>query len=93
MKTIYDWLCELPEPLNEMAINEHLSQDDEFYVYWDLQPISLSIALANAFYWQGAEMGHDFWERVYEELVYLSRLSIHGNPTNNKVENLEWIER
>lgn len=68
MKTIYDWLCELPEPLNEMAINECLAQDMTVAF---TPKSSLSGALWSGFVWCKTIMKGDFWRAVAINAEYI----------------------
>lgn len=71
MKTIKDWLQELPEDIKEKALlnysTEDPSKEDDNY---DL----MSEALFCAFVWSGTPEGHDFWENLYHSYVRLEKV-------------------
>lgn len=67
MKTIRDWLEELPEPYKTQAIdnapeNNLKCQDD-----------SLHEALAGAFFWSYTKEGYDYWDNLYTKLKHENR--------------------
>jgi len=67
MKTALQWLSELPEPYNQLAINNVASYRDGAKMNYEYPAMSDSI---NAFEWSSAPEGHDFWNTIYE---YYSR--------------------
>lgn len=64
MKTIKEWLEELPEPYRSQALkNVHkhlLTAKDE----------SLSEALNGAFTWKNTPQGHDYWMDLRDKLKH-----------------------
>lgn len=68
MKTIREWLEELPEPYRSQAL-------ENFDNYWtkeeqdDLSKrISLSFAVLSAFAWDESKQGGDYWNKLYDTL-------------------------
>lgn len=70
-KTRRDWLMELPEPINIMAVEnckkENKRRLNEIYCK------NTSNALLLAFTWACTEEGEDFWNGVYLELRRLRK--------------------
>lgn len=62
MKTIKDWLEELPEGIKEKALLNYKAspQNKEKEVVG-----SLSAAISGAFVWIDTPEGHEFWENLY----------------------------
>lgn len=62
MKTIEEWLNELPEPERALALfnlnpkKQQIKTDD------------LSIALDHAFDWDGTPEGYHYWDEIYERV-------------------------
>lgn len=67
MKTIKEWLEELPEPYRTQAL--------ELYdTYWgdkDVpKTVSLPEALRGAFVWGNTTQGYEYWSSLYKKLQY-----------------------
>lgn len=59
MKTIYEWIQELPEPHRSRAM-KYEEKD------WGCQKKSIKDAILCAFVWDKADEGHYYWELVLE---------------------------
>ena len=62
MKTIKEWLEELPEPYRKKSINNTPKKVLEVYKQ------SLEKALLASFVWNNSKEGHDYWVFVFESL-------------------------
>lgn len=64
MKTIKEWLNELPESIRREAFNnepKHIST-----VVWETPSTSMYDAIMGAFVWKDTLQGHDYWARIAE---------------------------
>lgn len=62
MKTIKEWLEELPEPYRTQSINNTPKKVLEVYKQ------SLEKALLASFVWKNSKEGHGYWVFVFESL-------------------------
>ncbi|MFA5934935.1 MAG: hypothetical protein WC827_03570 [Candidatus Paceibacterota bacterium] len=74
MKTIKDWLQELPEGTKEKALLNYSTENqeketDNYYL--------MSEVLFCAFVWQDTPEGHAFWEQLYHSYVGLEKRFIN----------------
>lgn len=63
MKTIKEWLNELPEPYR----SEALANVDPTYIDYKEETGSLAEALFHAFSWDASAQGHDYWQILCTE--------------------------
>ena len=64
IKTIKQWLEELPEPYRTQALENY--QD---FFYQDEEPINyISDAINWAFRWESSKEGYDYWFNFWEKL-------------------------
>lgn len=62
MKTIREWLEELPEPYRTQAL------ENTPELYEDLYAPSLKYAIEHAFYWVESEQGMNYWDDFVDTL-------------------------
>ena len=62
MKTIKEWLNDLPEEVREKALRN--ARKDSL----DVKRISFKKALAGAFIWYKSPEGHKYWNEIYLSL-------------------------
>lgn len=67
MKTIPKWYEELPEPYNIMALNN--LEERPFTILYP----SLSEAICAGFPWDESNEDFNFWNGIYENLLYLNK--------------------
>lgn len=73
MKTIREWLSELPKEISESAIRQYESNyfhelDKEYGSFIDKRKEeSLKDALCSSFVWTKSDEGFKFWNKVWEE--------------------------
>jgi glycine betaine/choline ABC-type transport system substrate-binding protein len=65
-KTILEWLQQAKADGYEWA---DAAIENAITELSDLEEISLSEALAGAFEWESSEQGHEYWEKIYVNLV------------------------
>lgn len=68
MKTIKEWLHELPEPYRIRALHNV----KESFELLEITEDSLIEALSGAFVWSTTKEGYEFWSKFVEEL-YLEK--------------------
>ena len=71
MKTIKEWLEELPEPYRTQAIENHQNKKCNFDLRFGLEetePTSLKDCLLDAFSWADTKQGGKYWQSLYEGL-------------------------
>ena len=68
MKTIREWLSELPEPYRSQALE---NVDEKFieYGYNKNRCKSISTAILYAFDWSLSKQGHKYWDLLHIELI------------------------
>jgi len=64
MKTIKEWLSELPEPARSQALDNYEGPENRM-------ASSILEALMIAFIWEATVEGWDYWNNIYEELEKL----------------------
>ena len=62
MKTAREWFKELPDDIENMAVENVRST-----VRLDVEQISLPDAIISSFNWIETPQGHDFWQNVYDQ--------------------------
>lgn len=62
MKTIREWLEELPEPYRTQAINN--TEKNRLLTH----DVSLREAITVAFFWGNSPEGHEYWAEFYKTL-------------------------
>ena len=91
MKTIYQWLNELPEPYNQMAIasaTEQLRRPLEIHVNSMSDAINVSIS------WSDTDEGQDFWHSIYNYYEEQERIpGIESQMTEAMLRYYTRIER
>lgn len=71
MKTIREWLEELPEPYRTQAIENYNNQECNFNLRFGLKEQehnSLKDALFSAFAWGHTEQGYEHWRFFHDTL-------------------------
>lgn len=81
MKTVREWLNELPYPLNEMAVEENL----EHLCDIDVEGYDLSNAVCLHFDWGKAKYGDKLWEDVHLDICN------HGNVRSETLSKYSTI--
>lgn len=71
MKTIRQHLESLPEPYGEMAL-ESVVKDRIIYLD-SSKTETLTDALSGIFIWRRTEMGYEFWQAIYLNLLHLKK--------------------
>lgn len=62
MKTVKQWLEELPEPIRTQAFENNRLQDRVYSL--EVKVPSLSSAILLAFKWHGTDEGHHYWDNI-----------------------------
>jgi hypothetical protein len=79
MKTLREWLNELPEPYNELAIANVLSEGRGL----DREINSITSAI-NVFQWSSSPQGQNFWERIIDYYRRIAEIpDLERQMTNN----------
>jgi len=65
MKTIREWLSELPEEIAKEAIEETIRLSDEIHL--SVKDYSLKEALLGMFCWDKSKKGNDYWLEIVEK--------------------------
>lgn len=63
MKTIKEWLNELPEPIRGKAFN---NVPECGTVVWEIPATSMYDAIVGAFIWKDTPQGYDYWTLMAE---------------------------
>lgn len=61
MKTIKEWINELPEPYRSQALKYET-------IYWNSKSMTKKSALTVAFLWDDTNESFDYWEKLYLSL-------------------------
>lgn len=68
MKTLKEWLEELPTEVKEKALNNVYKLNINPELALRYREESLKSAIMGAFIWMETEEGNDYWYNIYKEL-------------------------
>lgn len=90
MKTTREWLNELPEPYNELAVANVISCRGEQGLNANRDLMSDAV---NCFNWGDSPQRHAFWERIYDYYIMRERIPrIQQEMTNNMLNYYNRID-
>lgn len=81
MKTIREWLSELPEPYRSQALDYENQQSS----CWDVLVKCKSDALSLGLVWWKTKEGYDYWDTVFSKVKLNEIYSISPNSPNSSL--------
>ena len=95
MKTIYEWLNELPQPYKSQALynfEAFMHRGNRQYLKTNTYDYMCQ-AINSAMHWEGTPQGHEYWNRIHNEYEQIKRRDELEEEERQERERREQIQK